>query len=270
MDIKSFFVTIHRPTLLGILRSSLPTDPADALFSSLVQLVFAHDARTNFRWVGAEHARHLVPPHKSWLSQPPDHGIPIGNLTSQFGATVLLTEWDHFIARRLRPGAYARYMDDLLLLDTDPAKLECLVAPIGDWLTKHRRQNVNPAKTHLTRLSDGIGFLGYTLRQVPSPARPLLIQWPPEKQWKLVKACRHLERVGLPPDGILDPLFMIRSRRAPQQALAEINSRLGNAQHAATHDFRTATLNKLIESPALAGRIEAGNGHRAVRLKDPS
>ncbi|MEZ5355838.1 MAG: hypothetical protein R2762_24655 [Bryobacteraceae bacterium] len=39
-------------------------------------------------------------------------GLPLGNQTSQFFANVYLNPMDHMIDRNLRPGAYARYVDD--------------------------------------------------------------------------------------------------------------------------------------------------------------
>ena len=39
--------------------------------------------------------------------------MPLGNQTSQFFANVYLDALDQLIVRRLRPGAYARYLDDL-------------------------------------------------------------------------------------------------------------------------------------------------------------
>jgi len=40
------------------------------------------------------------------------HGIPIGNLTSQFFANVYLNDLDHFVKERLRVRRYLRYVDD--------------------------------------------------------------------------------------------------------------------------------------------------------------
>ena len=56
------------------------------------------------------------------FDQSSEQGIPIGNLTSQFGANVYLSALDHFVQRELKPEAYLRYMDDLLLVDSNPEK----------------------------------------------------------------------------------------------------------------------------------------------------
>jgi len=43
------------------------------------------------------------------------HGLPIGNLTSQYLANLYLSTFDHYVKQVLRCRAYVRYMDDLLL-----------------------------------------------------------------------------------------------------------------------------------------------------------
>lgn len=51
------------------------------------------------------------------------HGLPIGNLTSQFLANVYLSPLDHFVKHALRARGYVRYMDDFLLFANDRATL---------------------------------------------------------------------------------------------------------------------------------------------------
>ena len=45
----------------------------------------------------------------------PTCGLPIGNLTSQFFANLYLSPLDHFILEHLKPKAYVRYMDDMVI-----------------------------------------------------------------------------------------------------------------------------------------------------------
>jgi hypothetical protein len=51
------------------------------------------------------------------------HGLPIGNLTSQFFANVLLDGVDHFVKEELRIPGYVRYCDDLVLFADDKEAL---------------------------------------------------------------------------------------------------------------------------------------------------
>ena len=63
------------------------------------------------------------------------HGLPIGNLTSQFWANVYLNPLDHFVKRTLKCHGYVRYVDDFLLFSNDKASLhrpgECIGTPYG-------------------------------------------------------------------------------------------------------------------------------------------
>jgi hypothetical protein len=50
-------------------------------------------------------------------------GLPVGNLTSQFFANIYLNGMDHFVKQVLGYKAYVRYMDDFVLFNNDPKKL---------------------------------------------------------------------------------------------------------------------------------------------------
>ena len=65
-----------------------------------------------------------VPPEKSLFGTGGARGLPIGNLTSQFWANVYLNEVDQYVKRRLGVRHYLRYVDDMVLLDAERARLE--------------------------------------------------------------------------------------------------------------------------------------------------
>lgn len=51
-------------------------------------------------------------------------GLPIGNMTSQILAIFYLNDIDHYIKENLKYKYYIRYMDDLLIFDTDKDRLK--------------------------------------------------------------------------------------------------------------------------------------------------
>jgi RNA-directed DNA polymerase len=51
---------------------------------------------------------------KTLFKAPLGCGLPVGNLTSQFFATVYLDSLDQFVTHRLKARDYLRYCDDLL------------------------------------------------------------------------------------------------------------------------------------------------------------
>jgi hypothetical protein len=205
-----------------------------------------------------------LPQHKRWQNQPDHCGLPIGNLTSQFFANVLLTGLDHFIARTLKPEAYLRYMDDLTLLASTPQELNAMVEPIATWLATHRKQNLNPQKTVLSNLRDGIEYLGFCIHQVNSPQNPAQLRLPLIKKYKIVQAAQTLERRGYPAPQCLDPIFHITSHSAATHAFSSLNARLGQASHAQTFRWRKGVLAKL----ALRQKIIIKKGYRAANPKE--
>ena len=90
------------------------------------------------------------------------HGLPIGNLTSQFWANVYLNPLDQFVKRELKCEGYVRYVDDFLLFADDKRDLHRWKKAIIKFaaslrLKLHEREsNVFPTIT-------GIPFLGWLL-----------------------------------------------------------------------------------------------------------
>lgn len=86
-------------------------------------------------------------------------GLPIGNMTSQILAIFYLNDIDHFIKEKLGFKYYIRYMDDLLIIDTDKDKLLKCFKLIESEINKLDLE-IN-SKSNLYKLSNGISFLGY-------------------------------------------------------------------------------------------------------------
>lgn len=92
-------------------------------------------------------------------------GLPIGNLTSQFFANVLLNELDQYVHRVIHPREYVRYSDDFILFDNDKEKL----ARARDHLcafTNRLRLRLHPRKTCVRPSGQGVVFLGFRLTPV--------------------------------------------------------------------------------------------------------
>lgn len=241
LDISSFFVTINRRILCELLTKHA----RDPELKWLINASIGHDARTNYVLKSSNDRVALLAPNKSWLSKEADQGLPIGNLTSQFGANAYMTETDHWIVRQLKPLGYLRYMDDLTLLHTNPDFLEPLIEPIDQWLRTHRKQELNHDKTVLKPLTDGIDYLGYHVKQTASAQKPLHFFTPPIKKWEMIQDLSDLESTGLPDPIYLHPLAAKLSKKKVSQRLSSINSRLGMMKHAESYQFRKESLEQL-------------------------
>lgn len=89
-------------------------------------------------------------------------GIPIGNLTSQFFANLYLNDFDHFIKEQISAKYYIRYCDDFVIMDNSKKKLNTIKQEIIAHLAGLRLQ-LNPTKSRIFRLDEGVDFLGYRI-----------------------------------------------------------------------------------------------------------
>lgn len=136
------------------------------------------------------------------------YGLPIGSLTSQLFANVYGNVIDRFIHFDLGSRHWARYMDDIVILSSNPYELR-------DWFSKIEEKSqqalhLSISKWHVSPVSRGINFLGFRI-------------WPKHKLLRkrsVVGAKRKIKRYV--------------SQNNPQALNAFIASWKGHAKHADT------------------------------------
>lgn len=90
-------------------------------------------------------------------------GYNPGSQMVQIAGISVLDQVDHYIKEQLRCKYYLRYMDDMVLISNDLEFLKhCQTAVTA--LLAEMGFKVNPKKTGIRRLGDGIPFLGYIFR----------------------------------------------------------------------------------------------------------
>jgi retron-type reverse transcriptase len=96
----------------------------------------------------------------------PGVGLPIGNLTSQLCANIVLNDLDEFVKHALRERHYARYMDDFLVVHHDKAHLQRVRVQVEDFLEQRLRLRTN-RKTDVFPIGlvrgRALDFLGYRI-----------------------------------------------------------------------------------------------------------
>jgi retron-type reverse transcriptase len=135
-DIKSFFPSVSQDILMNIIRRNI----RDKKTMNLIGIII-----------------------RSYES--PEHdgdGIPIGALTSQLCANIILTPFDHWIKEENHVGFYTRYMDDFIILHNDKQYLWELLCRIEKYLRDNLKLNLNP-KTSVFPGKNGIDFCGYRI-----------------------------------------------------------------------------------------------------------
>jgi len=123
-----------------------------------------HDPRSDVEVRGRAELLQLVPPHKRLFNAPAEHGLPIGNLSSQFFANVLLNDLDQFAKHQLRAPTYVRYVDDFVLVHRSPQWLHSALTKIDAFLPDRLGVRLNPSKTILQPVDRGIDFVGHVLK----------------------------------------------------------------------------------------------------------
>jgi hypothetical protein len=160
MDLANFFVSIDKSILADQLRAKI----RDPQLLDLALLILWQDPRPGALHQSDPKLMARVPPHKRLSEAPPAHGLPIGNLSSQFYANVHLDALDQFVKHRLRCRHYVRYVDDFVLLHESPQQLNAWRAQIEAFLQDKLRLQANPAKTILQPVERGIDFVGQVIR----------------------------------------------------------------------------------------------------------
>jgi hypothetical protein len=181
MDVVNFFHTIDRARLWAILqrplREAIATrKPPYDLRGGVRALLDDEPAKRAAR-VGDARAFARVPPHKRLAHQEPGRGLPIGNLTSQCFANAYLSGLDSFVQLELGLGHYVRYMDDFVVVATDPQRLERARTAIVAMLRDRLGLAVHSEKP-LQIASHGVDFCGAIVRPAYQlPRRRVVAAW---------------------------------------------------------------------------------------------
>jgi retron-type reverse transcriptase len=112
-------------------------------------------------------------------------GIAIGSLASQLNANLYGTLADNFVQHKLKPIAWARYMDDMVLLDNDLDKLHDMKQQLEEFALEEMRLKFS--KWNISPLSQGINFLGYRIW----PHHKLLRKQSVTRAKRIIKALRE-------------------------------------------------------------------------------
>jgi retron-type reverse transcriptase len=89
------------------------------------------------------------------------HGIAIGSLASQLNANLYGTLADNFVHHKLKPMAWARYMDDIVMLDNDPDKLRRMKEDLESFALTE--MGLSFSKWCIAPINHGVNFLGYRI-----------------------------------------------------------------------------------------------------------
>lgn len=133
-DIRKFFASVDQSVLIEIIKGYIPDNDIVSLISEIIG---------------------------SFHSTGKGVGLPLGNLTSQLLVNIYMNEFDQFMKHRLKAKYYIRYADDFVILSTDRAWLENLIAPMRIFLKNTLKLEIHPKKISIRTLASGVDYLGW-------------------------------------------------------------------------------------------------------------
>lgn len=179
LDISGFFMSIDHKILYSILEKNISEQnkseqwKEDVLWLSRV-LIFHKP--TEYIKKGDRSLFAKVPLRKSLFASPLGKGLPIGNYSSQFCANVFMNKLDQFVKRELKCQHYVRYVDDFIILAENKMKMQYCKIEIENFLLETLDMSLSHKKTKISKLEQGIDFLGYFIKPAYMLARRRVVK----------------------------------------------------------------------------------------------
>lgn len=148
-DVQKYFASIDHEILKDLIRRKIKC--RDTLW--LIDTIIDHSNEQ-------EEAAFYFPGDDLFTPSERRHGLPIGNLTSQFFANVYLNGFDHFVKEELEAPRYVRYVDDFALFSDDQSFLAEARGRIENYLAMLRLL-IHPVKSQLFETLRGANFMGF-------------------------------------------------------------------------------------------------------------
>lgn len=221
-DLANFFVSIDKDVLFERLCRYVPESNTRRIMAQILY----HDPTRNPIINSPPWKFGKVPRHKSLFCCGPRRGLAIGNLPSQFDAGVILNPLDHLVKRNLGIRWYGRYVDDVVLIDHDPQKLNAAFAMMQEFCGDTLGLKFHPNKTQRNSAYRGINFCGYVML--------------PYRRYVRRRSTNAMQAVA----------HSVERYENPEAWGARMNSYLGICQHANTYQLRK---NTAIETGATFG-----------------
>lgn len=197
--------------------------------------------------------KQIADPNILWLlnkiidsaDQIDEKGLPLGNTISQLSANVYMNELDQFIKRTLRVKYYVRYMDDMILILENTERAREVKDQVENYLNTKLNLELNQDKSKIFPIKQGVNAIGYKIY----PTHKKLRNRSKKKFKEIVKELNK--------DLAKTPYLTLEQY---QHYEARLNSWMGHAGHATSHNFIISQLKK---NPNL---ILAGNKLKIYRI----
>lgn len=200
-DIKSYFASIRHDVLFDAVARVISCRPTIALWRRIAR-AYGHEAGI---------------------------GLPVGALTSQLAANVVLDQLDHAITDHAGVGRYVRYMDDTVIVLPSKSAAQAVLVTLEDEVTRLGLR-LNP-KTRIFPAQQGVDFCGY--RAWATHILP--------RKTNTRRARRDFQRLQAAYAAGLVTLHQVRDR---------LMSYLAYAKHCSAHALTAGLLDDLVLTPS--------------------
>lgn len=159
-DMQGFFMSIHKPTLWGMLEDLINEQYHDVdkdLLLWLTKMVVMNCPEKRCRRQSPPWIWGRIPPDKSLFTTGDDYGLPIGNITSQMFANFYLTGFDKMMSGMF--DHYGRYVDDFVVVDRDKQKILRSINTMREHLAR-LHVKLHPNKFYIQHYTKGVEFVG--------------------------------------------------------------------------------------------------------------
>ena len=169
LDIKGYFYSINQDRLYSIITNKLNKNDHDIpigydYINKLIKEIIYNDATKNVYKFRDDKNWRILPKDKSLFYTKNNHGLAIGNLTSQLFSNIYMNIFDKYITNTLGLKYYGRYVDDFILIHNDKEYLKSLIPKIKDFLLLNLGLILHPKKIYLQHHTKGVKFLGSYLK----------------------------------------------------------------------------------------------------------
>jgi len=113
-------------------------------------------------------------------------GLPIGNYTSQHLGNIYLNQFDWWMKQIVKPAAYFRYCDDIVIFSNSKEDLQTIRKQIEEKLTALKLK-LKPNWTVYDVHTQGVDFVGYVFKPLRTRLRKNIAE-------KFKKACKNIRR----------------------------------------------------------------------------
>lgn len=163
MDIQNYFASIDKNIMFKCVTELIDKEKEKWLYDLVEQVIF-HDPRTNYLLKSPKEYWDRLPSYKSLFNSDDMHGLPIGNLTSQFFSNIYLNKVDQYAKHVLKCRHYIRYVDDIILFDKSAGFLNHAYSKINRFLEDELNLKLNHKKKDMNLIIRGFKFIGIVFK----------------------------------------------------------------------------------------------------------